>query len=63
MWQKGAVDAVARKEKMGKTKEEVFGRGEGGHAMGLGISDLNGEVDILQGAKLHCGIQFGTANG
>ena len=31
--------------------------------MGLGKSDLNGEVTVLQGAKLHCGIQFGTAKG
>ena len=30
---------------------------------GLGKSDLNGEVTVLQGAKLHCGIEFGTANG
>ena len=29
--------------------------------MGLGKSDLNGEVTVLQGAKLHCGMQFGTA--
>ncbi len=28
---------------------------------GLGKCDLNGEVTVLQGAKLHCGIQFGTA--
>ena len=27
---------------------------------GLGKSDLNGEVTVLQGATLHCGIQFGT---
>ena len=31
--------------------------------MGLGKSDLNGEVTVLQGAKLHCGIQFGTGKG
>ena len=28
---------------------------------GLGKSDLNGEVTVLHGTKLHCGIQFGTA--
>ena len=31
--------------------------------MGLSKSDLNGEVTVLMGAKLHCGIQFGTAKG
>ena len=31
--------------------------------MGLPKSDLNGEVTVLQGVKLHCGIQFGTENG
>ena len=31
--------------------------------MGLGKGDLNGEVSVLQGTKLHCGIQFGTAKG
>ena len=31
--------------------------------MGLGKSDLNGEVTVLQGAQLHCGIQYGTAQG
>ena len=31
--------------------------------MGLGKSDLNGEVTVLQEAKLHCGIQFGTEQG
>ena len=30
---------------------------------GLDKSDLNGEVTILQGAKLHCGIQYGTEQG
>ena len=29
----------------------------------LGKSDLNGEVTVLEGAKLHCGMQFGNANG
>ena len=29
--------------------------------VGLGKSDINGEVTILQRAKLHCGIQFGPA--
>ena len=32
-------------------------------SMPMGKSDLNGEVTVLQGAKLHCGIQFGTAKG
>ena len=31
--------------------------------MGLGNGDLNGEVTVLQGDKLHCRIQFGTAKG
>ena len=31
--------------------------------MGLGKSDLNGDVTVLQGDKLHCGIQFGTDQG
>ena len=31
--------------------------------MGLPKSDLNGEVTMLQGVKLHCRIQFGTENG
>ena len=31
--------------------------------MGLGKTDLNGEVTVLQGAKLHGGIQFGTGKG
>ena len=31
--------------------------------MGLAKSDLNGEVTVLQGVKLQCGIQFGTAKG
>ena len=31
--------------------------------MGLSKSGLNREVTVLQGAKLHCGINFGTANG
>ena len=31
-----------------------------GSPMGLGKSDLNGEVTILQGAKLYCRIQYGT---
>ena len=31
--------------------------------MGLGKSDLNGEVTVLQGDKLHCGIQFGPRKG
>ena len=30
--------------------------------MGLSKSDLNGEVTVLQGAKLHCGIQKGVNN-
>ena len=30
---------------------------------GLGKSDLYGEVTILQGDNLHCGIQFGTEQG
>ena len=32
--QKDAGDAVARKREMGKTKEEIFGRGEGGNSGG-----------------------------
>ena len=31
--------------------------------MGLGKTDLSGEVTILQGANLHCGIQFATEPG
>ncbi len=31
--------------------------------MGLGKSDLNAEVTLLQGANLHGGIQFGTESG
>ena len=31
--------------------------------MGLGKNDLNGEVTVLHGTQLHCGIQFGTAKG
>ena len=31
--------------------------------MGLGKSYLNGEVTVLQGAKLHGGIKFGTDQG
>ena len=31
--------------------------------MGLPKSDLNGEVTVLQGVKLHCRIQLGTENG
>ena len=30
---------------------------------GLGKSDINGEVTALQGVKLQCEIQFGTAKG
>ena len=30
---------------------------------GLGKSDLNAEVTLLQGANLHGGIQFGTESG
>ena len=30
---------------------------------GLGKNDLNGDVTLLQGGYLHCGIQFGTARG
>ena len=30
---------------------------------GLDKSDLNVEVTVLQGAKLHTGIQFGTEKG
>ena len=30
---------------------------------GLGNSDLNGDVTVLQGANLHCRIQFGTEPG
>ena len=30
---------------------------------GLGKSDLDGEVTVLQEAKLHCGIQYGTEQG
>ena len=30
---------------------------------GLGKSDLNGEVTVLQGAKLHYGIHYGTEQG
>ena len=30
---------------------------------GLGKSDLNGDVTLLQGGYLHCGIQFGTEPG
>ena len=30
---------------------------------GTGKSDLNGELTVYQVAKLHCGIQFGTAKG
>ena len=26
--------------------------------MGLGKTDLNGELTVLQGAKLHCGTQY-----
>ena len=35
--QEGAGDTVARKEKMGKTKEDVFGCRDGGHAGGRSI--------------------------
>ncbi len=31
--------------------------------MGLPKSDLNGEVTVLQGVKLHYRIQFGTEKG
>ena len=31
--------------------------------MGLPKTYLNGEVTVLQGVKLHWGIQFGTENG
>ena len=31
--------------------------------MGLGKSDRNGEVTVLQAANLHCGIQHGTEQG
>ena len=30
---------------------------------GLGKSDLNGEVTLLQGANLHCRMQIGTEPG
>ena len=33
---------------------------DGKYVMGLGKSDLNREVTVLQGANLHGGIQFGT---
>ena len=34
IWAENARNAVARKKEMGKTKEELYGRGEGGHAGG-----------------------------
>ena len=33
------------------------------HGRPTGQNDLNGEVTVLQGANLHCGIQFGTEQG
>ena len=47
-------DAVARKNKIEKTKEEVFGRGEGEHAEGMGdenaVSDGSyGESTVATG--------------
>ena len=31
--------------------------------MGLPKSDFDGEVTVLQGVKLHCGIQYGLSKG